>query len=90
MAKLSKNELNLDFITYGLTRFLEVVKISSEAGSKVYPKDIQDVFRPLLFEKKLVDQDLVDSVWKAMNVRSLNLVHAGLRKSGVTMMQTHA
>ena len=46
--------------------------------------------RPLLFEKKLVSQELIDDVWQSMNIRTLNYAHAGLRKSGVTMVQTLA
>ena len=86
MAKLSKNELDEDFINYGLTRFLAVAEIASQQGFRAYPKDFQDVLRPLLFEKRIVKQELVDEVLKAINVRSLNLAHAGLRKSGVTML----
>ena len=64
--------------------------IASQQGFRAYPKDFQDVLKPLLFEKRLIEQELVDEVLKAINVRSLNMAHAGLRKSGVTMLQTHA
>ena len=67
-----------------------MAEISAQQGSRAYPKDFQDILRPLLFEKRIVEQDLVDKVLKAINIRSLNLIHAGLRKSGVTMLQTQA
>ena len=39
LAKLSKNRLDNDFLVYGLTRFVELTKVSEEHGIKTYPKD---------------------------------------------------